>query len=105
MMKGMQIMTTPKELAVKFDTDAKTLRKFLRSDASGVADQAPGKGGRWALEGNAMRGMKSRFNKWDAARREEIARKAQERAEAARNAADAPETTDDEVEDIETLED
>jgi hypothetical protein len=103
----MQIMTTytPKEIAVKLGTDPKTLRKFLRSDASGVADQAPGKGSRWSIEANAVRGMKSRFTKWDATRREEIARRAAERAEVARNAADAPEGDGDEVEELETLED
>src|SRR5262252_2534209 len=95
---------TPKELAARFDTDAKTLRKFLRSDASGVADQAPGKGSRWAIEGSQVRGMKSKFTKWNADRLAAIAAARTARAEAAAEAADAPEGDEDEVEVTEMLE-
>lgn len=61
---------TPKEVAQALDTDAKTVRKFLRSRSSGIADQAPGKGGRWAIEAKKVRSLKSRFSKWDEARRD-----------------------------------
>jgi hypothetical protein len=87
---------TPKELAAKLGVDAKTTRKFLRSTEG--LDMKVGKGNRWAIESTAVKGLKSRFAKWNAARLEEIARGRVARAEAARNAADAPEADADEVE-------
>lgn len=50
---------TPKEIALKFDTDARTVRKFLRSEVGTV-----GKGQRWAIEAKDMRSLKSKFTKW-----------------------------------------
>ena len=94
---------TPAELAQKLNTDPKTARKFLRSPEG--LDRKVGKGHRWAIEASDVRGLKARFGKWEAARREEIARRATERAEAARNAAEGDEVTEDEVEDLETTED
>lgn len=61
---------TPKELANELDTDAKTVRKFLRSRSSGLAADAPGKGGRWAIEAKKVRSLRTKFAKWDAARRD-----------------------------------
>lgn len=97
----------PKELAIALDSDARTVRKFLRSNESGIAGNAPGKGGRWAIEAKLVRSLKGKFAKWDAAQRAE--------REAARNAAatvevtdDAPksnDTPDDATNDAETLED
>ena len=55
---------TPKELAQELDTDAKTCRKFLRSKASGLAADAPGKGGRWAIEARKVRSLRTKFTKW-----------------------------------------
>jgi len=104
--KGMIAMTktiTPAELAVELGTDPKTARKFLRS-TDGL-DRKVGKGHRWAIESREVRGLKSRFGKWEAKRREEIARRAAERAEDARNAATDAENDEDEVEDLETVED
>jgi hypothetical protein len=94
---------TPAELAQKLGTDPKTARKFLRSPEG--LDRKVGKGHRWAIEASDVRGLKARFGKWEAARREEIARRAAERAETARNDAENAEVTDDEVDDTETLED
>lgn len=48
---------TPKELAAELDTDAKTVRKFLRSL---TADRA-GKGGRWAIDRDDLDALKVRF--------------------------------------------
>jgi hypothetical protein len=93
---------TPKELATQIGTDPKTVRKFLRSTEG--LDRKVGKGHRWSIEAKQVKGLKSRFGKWDAARREEIARNAAARAEAARNAVEDPETTEDEVEEVEELE-
>lgn len=88
---------TPKELAKQLDTDPKRARKFLRSKDSGLAAEAPGKGGRWAIDARKVKGLKSKFVKWDAADRAA--------AEAARNARNAAVTTPDEPEAPETTED
>lgn len=61
---------TPKEVAQALDTDPKTLRKFLRSRSSGIAADAPGKGGRWAIEAKKVRSLRTKFAKWDLARRD-----------------------------------
>lgn len=71
---------TVKETAIEVGTDARTLRKFLRSDASPIAPV--GKGARYAIERKSLRSIKSKFAAWDAAR--------------------TPATTDDEVESTET---
>lgn len=68
--KGNRIMSntlTPKELAARFDTDARTVRKFLRSTEG--MDAKVGKGQRWAIEAKQVRSLKARFNRWDAARK------------------------------------
>lgn len=94
---------TPAELAVELGTDPKTTRKFLRS-TDGL-DRKVGKGNRWAIEAREVRGLKSRYAKWEAARQEAIAAARMARAEAARDAANAAEADDDEVEALETIED
>jgi hypothetical protein len=53
-----------KELAVKLDTDPRTVRKFLRSHM----EETPGKGARYAIEAKQVRSLASAFKKWDAAR-------------------------------------
>lgn len=53
---------TTREIAEKFDTDPKTLRKFLRSP-EGVGEKV-GRGQRWAIEGKQIRSLKTRFKKW-----------------------------------------
>lgn len=55
---------TPKELAQRFDSDARTVRKFLRSEIGTV-----GKGQRWAIEAKQVRSLKAKFAKWDDARK------------------------------------
>ena len=57
---------TVKEAAIECNTDARTLRKFLRSDASPIAPV--GKGSRYAIERKALRSLKAKFATWDAAR-------------------------------------
>ena len=59
-----QIMTTA-EVAADLETSTRTLRKFLRSDASGV--EGVGKGSRYAIEKKQMRSLRTRFEKWVAA--------------------------------------
>lgn len=67
---------TPKELTAAFNevegisTTDKEVRKFLRSRSSGLAADAPGKGGRWAIEAKKVRSLRTKFAKWDAARRD-----------------------------------
>lgn len=53
---------TPKELALALDTDARTVRKFLRSTQG--LDMKVGKGHRWAIEAKQVRSLKARFSKW-----------------------------------------
>lgn len=79
---------TTAEVAEKFGTTPRTLRKFLRADArsNDAADTLPGKGSRYAIEGKALKGLQGRFNRWQAAeaeaRAERAAKAAQEAAEA-----------------------
>lgn len=55
---------TPAELAVTFETDARTVRKFLRSVTD--RDAQPGKGSRWAIEARKVASLRKRFDKWTA---------------------------------------
>ena len=80
------------EVATEFGTDARTLRKFLRSPQG--TDSTVGKGARWSIEKRDLRSLRKRFQTWSAAQE---ARKVQEVA--ALDSADIPET-DDEVETI-----
>lgn len=94
--KGMIIMAqfTTGEVAAKFETTPRTLRKFLRSDARehGKGDTLPGKGSRYSIDGKALPSMRKRFAKWQAA-------EAQARAErAAKAAQDAKQAVEVEVE-------
>lgn len=50
---------TPAELALAFGTDAKTMRRFLRT----TTQQKAGKGGRWAIDAALVPELKGR---WDA---------------------------------------
>lgn len=83
---------TTTEVAEKFDTNTRTLRKFLRADAkaNGAADTLPGKGSRYAIEGKALASMKKRFTAWQA-------EQAQERKERADKAAAEAKTTAEEA--------
>lgn len=62
--KGMMIMMTTTELADAFDTTPRTLRKFLRSDASGI--EAVGKGSRYSLPSSKreLNTLSKRFTAW-----------------------------------------
>lgn len=75
------------ELATELNTDARTARKFLRSVTP--ADEQPGKGGRWAIEKKDIRGLKSKFTKFQEAM--------QARAEAAPEELTPDEAIDDSV--------
>jgi len=92
--KGTIIMATlnTTEVATEFGTDARTLRKFLRSPQG--TDSTVGKGARWSIEKRDLRSLRKRFENWSAAQE---ARKVKEVA--ALDSADIPET-DDEVETI-----
>lgn len=57
-----------KELAEKFGTDGRTVRKFLRSDAKKNGTETPGKGGRYAIKAGQVKSLQKRFDAWDAAR-------------------------------------
>lgn len=51
------------EVATALETTPRTLRKFLRSDASPIA--SVGKGSRYAIEKKHLRSLKARFAKWE----------------------------------------
>lgn len=57
-----------KEVAEKFGTDGRTLRKFLRADAKEQGTETPGKGGRYSIEAKKVQSLQKRFDKWNAAR-------------------------------------
>lgn len=81
---------TTTQVAEKFDTTPRTLRKFLRADAKSreAVDTLPGKGSRYAIEGKDLKPLKSRFTKWQAAEAEARAARAQEAAKEAQEAAE-----------------
>lgn len=80
----MAAMTTT-ELAAELDTTPRTLRKFLRSDASGI--EGVGKGSRYSIEKKSLRGLTKRFNDWQAANE----------AKKAADEVDAPDTASDDA--------
>lgn len=89
---------TTAELAAEFETTPRTLRKFLRADARAAekGDTLPGKGARYAIERKAVKGLRTRFIKWQAAEAEARAARAQEAASRAAQAVnEAPEVDDD----------
>lgn len=57
---------TPKEVALELGTDARTLRKFLRTIET---VDSPGKGGRYAIEARKVNSLKKGFNAWIDAKR------------------------------------
>src|SRR6478752_2385677 len=88
---------TTAQLAEEIGTTPKYLRKFLRADARSkdAGDTLPGKGGRYAIDRSKVKGLKTRFVKWDAAEKDALAA----RAAAADAQANADEVIDtDEVE-------
>ena len=79
------------EVAAKFETTPRTLRKFLRADAKAqdAADALPGKGSRYAIEGKQLASLKKRFKAWQVD--EAKARAARAEAKVAEVEADAAE--------------
>lgn len=61
-----------KELAQEFETDGRTVRKYLRActRAAGVAN--PGKGQRWEIERKDVKKLKAGFIRWNAERAEAV---------------------------------
>jgi phage terminase Nu1 subunit (DNA packaging protein) len=76
---------TPKELAVRCDTDGRTMRKFLRSSAG--MDTKVGKGHRWAIDSRKAKSLIKGFNAWNEARKADSDNDAE--------STDAPETPND----------
>lgn len=100
-----QFSTT--EVAEKFETNTRTLRKFLRADAkaNGTADALPGKGSRYAIEGKQLASLKKRFAAWQVAQAEERKERAEKAvAEAKAEVEVETEEITDEVEDFDALE-
>ena len=63
---GMANLNT-QEIAAEFGISPKTLRKFLRSDSRERGIATPGKGQRYSIPRKELRGLKSRFEKWQIA--------------------------------------
>lgn len=63
--KEVNDMMTTNELAAALDTTPRTLRKFLRSDASGV--ESVGKGSRYALPSSKreVASLTKKFHAWN----------------------------------------
>lgn len=82
---------TTAQVAEKFDTTPRTLRKFLRADArsNDRGDTLPGKGSRYAIEGKDLKGLKTRFSAWQVAEAKARAERAAKAAKDAEDAADA----------------
>ncbi len=59
-----KVSYTTATLAPELGTDPKALRKFLRSDLSGI--EKVGKGGRYSLEFTAtqLKGLTKKYNEW-----------------------------------------
>jgi len=93
-MIDMSKVVTPSELAVQFETDGRTVRKFLRSITP--RDEQPGKGGRWSIDGTAknVNKLRKQFNDWHQKQLEERAERARKAAEDAANADEVEETED-----------
>ena len=87
---------TTTEVAVKFDTNTRTLRKFLRADAKAneTTDALPGKGSRYMIEGKQLASLKSRFSKWQAVEADAKVARAEAKRDAAVEAAEVEETED-----------
>lgn len=77
---------TTAQVAEKFDTTPRTLRKFMRADAKANEGTTPGKGSRYAIEGKELNSLKKRFNAWHEAQQ---APKVDETPEAVDETADA----------------
>lgn len=105
---GKTTLLSAKEVAEKLDTDAKTLRKFVRKtikDAGGtIGEDTPGKGGRYAFEAKEVSNLRKLFRTWEAteakARAERAAKRAAEKAAAEANS----DTEDDESAEDEDIE-
>lgn len=85
---------TPTALATRYQTDPKTLRRFLRASAASglLADKgykAPGKGARWAIEGRDIQALRGAFRRWESD--QEATRQARQEAAEAISEADPAE--------------
>ncbi|MCA1806252.1 MAG: hypothetical protein LC687_00005 [Actinobacteria bacterium] len=60
----MATILSPTDLATEFETDARTVRKFLRSVTP--KDAQPGKGHRWGIEKRQLRSLRKQYTSWAA---------------------------------------
>ncbi len=65
-----QVLNTA-QVAEKLDTDARTLRKFLRATTEDKSS-LPGKGKRYSFEGKDIAGLKKQYAVWVAARAAQV---------------------------------
>lgn len=71
---------SPADIAAEFGTDARTVRKFLRSITP--KDSHPGKGSRWGIEKKNLRSMRSKFTAFQNAENEKKAQRENAKNEA-----------------------
>lgn len=62
------IILTPADAALELGTDARTMRKFLRSITP--KDAQPGKGSRWEIKKAEMRSLRKKFTEFQNAENE-----------------------------------
>lgn len=59
---------SPKEFAVRVESDPRTVRKFLRANAKENGTETPGKGSRWEIDAKKVKSLSTKFRKWNEAR-------------------------------------
>jgi hypothetical protein len=94
---------TPTEFATTVNSDGRTVRKFLRSITP--KENQPGKGSRWAIEGNKrdITKLTKQFNEWTATQAQEAADRAAKRALEAAAAVEVEDDTEDDTDEVEEL--
>lgn len=97
----MATILTTAEVAASLNTDPRTLRKFLRSNDSGI--ESVGKGKRYSITAAQVRSLRSKFTKWETAAAE--AKAAREAAADAEAATEVIEVDDDALDAADALED
>ena len=76
----MATILTTAQVAEKLDTDARTLRKFLRDDR-GEGKAVVGKGKRYQIDAKEVSGLSKKFAAWTEARAAKVAEAVDEVAE------------------------
>lgn len=79
---------SPADIAAEFGTDARTVRKFLRSITP--KENHPGKGSRWGIEKKNLRSMRTKFTAFQKAENEKREARENEKKNEAKNENSTP---------------